>query len=232
MAASERTPSARATTAGSVFHVAVTDTPEDGIVSCADDPLARLRIRVGHPGKCRSRGGAGAGAVGGQRRDQDRLSAPDRVRRTALAGARLAEVDRVAVEPHAHAGVGSQVVHRPRRGHHEPVTLVAHDPGGGAGCRDRCGARARGREHHQQCQRRKSESQSESGQSTHPARQPPRRPRSADQILLATVDELPGEEILARSLESRKDSQLPHPRLHRNKMPGRDWEKSCKERRR
>ncbi len=37
-AASERTLSARATTAESVFHVAVTDTPEDGIVSCADDP--------------------------------------------------------------------------------------------------------------------------------------------------------------------------------------------------
>ena len=209
---SERTPSARATTAGSACHVAVTTTPAEGTVNWVDDPCARLGARAGDARKGRAgttRSAAGARAVGGQRRHQDRLGPPDRVGRAPLGRARLTEVDRVAVEADAGRRIGGEVEDRPRRRHDEPVAVVADHRGAsaarsrGAGPRGRRAGRNRGREQHRQSQHRESESHSESGQSTHPhASWAPATTQLNNHA--RRTSELPGSVMLPTSARSRK----------------------------
>ena len=111
---SERTPSARATD-GRVARPGRGDEHAGGRDrQLGRRPAVRLGARVadrrqGGP-RDRARRRRARGAVGGQRRHQDRLGAADRVGRAALADARLPEVHGVAVEAHAHGRVG-------RRGH-------------------------------------------------------------------------------------------------------------------
>ena len=122
-----------------------------------DRPLGGGPLRsLGVAASCRRQRLPGAvahpGAVGGQRRDQDRLGATERVGGAALASAGRPEVHGVAVEAHAHAGVGGEVEHRPARRHHEPIAVVADHLGllPGGPCRQAgpsggsdCGARYR-----------------------------------------------------------------------------------------
>ena len=110
-------------------------------------------------------GAAGAGSVGRERRHQDGLGPPDRVGGAVLTGARRPQVDRVAVEAHAHGRVGLQVVDRPRRRDHELVTVVADRLGRRGGVCDRRHARHEQHEQPNECGQR---SGSVSEQSTHP----------------------------------------------------------------
>ena len=63
----------------------------------------------------------------GFRRDQDRLSSPDRLDRTVLVGTGRSQIHGMTVEAHTNARVGAEVEHRPAGGHRHADAVVAHD---------------------------------------------------------------------------------------------------------